>query len=43
MEPRDLIPALVVVLCAWVGATLPNSDRCEPSDGPQFACWLEQQ
>lgn len=38
-----LIPAIVVVLMAWIGGTMPRVDPCAsvPSDGAQFACWLE--
>lgn len=43
MTARHLIPTLVVVALAIAGPALDSPDRCAPSDGPQFACWLERQ
>jgi hypothetical protein len=43
MRLGDLVPALVVLVCVWVGGTMPRPNPCQSSDGPQFKCWLEQQ
>ena len=40
MRPRDLSPAVLVVLIALTSAH-PRPDPCADVDGPQFRCWLE--
>lgn len=42
MRPRDLIPSLVVVACAVFGVITDDDDCPAGTDGPQFACWLEE-
>lgn len=43
MRARDLIPTLLVVALAVVVPLLEQPERCPAgTDGPQYACWLEQ-
>lgn len=41
MRCSTLLPALLVVVLAIIGPRLDHHDPCQPSDGPQFQCWLE--
>ena len=43
MLPRDLIPALAVVVCVILGGLWPaDSTPVTPSDGPQFLEWCRE-
>lgn len=42
LRPRVLLPALLVVLLAFIGPFLTHRvDACDSTDGPQFKCWLQ--
>lgn len=36
------LPSAVVIILAWVNGTMPDRDDCGGTDGPQFACWLDE-
>lgn len=43
MSKGDLIPALVVVVCGVAGGLTHRDNPCLDTDGPQYACWLQEQ